>query len=118
MPSVIEILVTETRGSAPREAGARMWVSAAETRGTIGGGNLEYTALKIARDAAFRRDAARAPLRARRFPRAMLRRTGRTRIQIHSLLSGRKRNTEIRRRPVRRRPCRERARAHPRAPAL
>lgn len=27
-----------------------MWVSAAETRGTIGGGNLEYTALKIARE--------------------------------------------------------------------
>jgi xanthine dehydrogenase accessory factor len=50
MPSVIEIAVTETRGSAPREAGARMWVSATETRGTIGGGNLEYTALKIARE--------------------------------------------------------------------
>src|SRR5687768_13747581 len=50
MPSVIEILVKDTRGSAPREAGTRMWVSAAETRGTIGGGNLEYTALKIARE--------------------------------------------------------------------
>jgi xanthine dehydrogenase accessory factor len=46
----IEVLVLETRGSAPREAGARMWVSAAEVRGTIGGGNLEYTALKIARE--------------------------------------------------------------------
>ena len=46
----IEIRVVETRGSAPREAGTRMWVSAAETRGTIGGGNLEYTALKIARE--------------------------------------------------------------------
>jgi xanthine dehydrogenase accessory factor len=46
----IEILVVETRGSAPREAGTRMWVSATETRGTIGGGNLEYTALKIARE--------------------------------------------------------------------
>ena len=46
----IEILVLETRGSAPREAGTRMWVSATETRGTIGGGNLEYTALKIARE--------------------------------------------------------------------
>jgi xanthine dehydrogenase accessory factor len=50
MRSVIEILVVETRGSAPREAGAHMWVSAAEMRGTIGGGNLEYTALKIARE--------------------------------------------------------------------
>ena len=48
--SCIEIRVVETRGSAPREAGTRMWVGAAGTRGTIGGGNLEYTALKIARE--------------------------------------------------------------------
>jgi xanthine dehydrogenase accessory factor len=46
----IEIHVVETRGSAPREAGTRMWVGAHEVRGTIGGGNLEYTALKIARE--------------------------------------------------------------------
>jgi xanthine dehydrogenase accessory factor len=46
----IEILIVETRGSAPREAGTRMWVDAAEARGSIGGGNLEYTALKIARE--------------------------------------------------------------------
>ena len=46
----VEITVLETRGSVPREAGTRMWVSAAEARGTIGGGNLEYTALKIARE--------------------------------------------------------------------
>lgn len=50
MKYAIEILVLETRGSAPREAGTRMWVSASEVRGTIGGGNLEYTALKIARE--------------------------------------------------------------------
>ena len=49
----IEVLVVETRGSAPREAGARMWVSAAEVHGTIGGGNLEYSALKIAREMLF-----------------------------------------------------------------
>ena len=49
MPTV-EILVVKTQGSAPREAGTRMWVSATETRGTIGGGNLEYSALKIARE--------------------------------------------------------------------
>ena len=49
----IEILIVETRGSAPREAGTRMWVSATETQGTIGGGNLEYTALKIAREMLF-----------------------------------------------------------------
>jgi xanthine dehydrogenase accessory factor len=48
--SYIEIQVVETRGSAPREAGTRMWVGAFETHGTIGGGNLEYTALKIARE--------------------------------------------------------------------
>jgi xanthine dehydrogenase accessory factor len=46
----VEILVLETQGSAPREAGTRMWVSASEARGTIGGGNLEYTALKVARE--------------------------------------------------------------------
>jgi xanthine dehydrogenase accessory factor len=46
----VEIRVKETKGSAPRAAGTRMWVSATETHGTIGGGNLEYTALKIARE--------------------------------------------------------------------
>src|SRR2546430_5877847 len=50
MPSLIEIRVKATRGSAPREAGTRMWVSAEGTRGTIGGGNLEYSAIKIARE--------------------------------------------------------------------
>jgi xanthine dehydrogenase accessory factor len=48
--SYVEITVLETRGSTPREAGTRMWVGAADTRGTIGGGNLEYTAMKIARE--------------------------------------------------------------------
>ena len=48
--SCIEVRVVETRGSAPREAGTRMWVGTTETHGTIGGGNLEYTALKIARE--------------------------------------------------------------------
>lgn len=50
MSAFIEILVSNTQGSAPREAGTRMWVGANETRGTIGGGNLEYSALKIARE--------------------------------------------------------------------
>ena len=49
MPCV-EVLVVEVLGSAPREAGTRMWVTATELHGTIGGGNLEYTALKIARE--------------------------------------------------------------------
>ena len=46
----IEILIAGTRGSAPREAGTRMWVGAGGIVGTIGGGNLEYTAVKIARE--------------------------------------------------------------------
>jgi xanthine dehydrogenase accessory factor len=46
----VEVEVVETLGSAPREAGTRMWVTAGELHGTIGGGNLEYTALKIARE--------------------------------------------------------------------
>jgi xanthine dehydrogenase accessory factor len=52
----VEVRVLETRGSAPREAGTCMWVGPGAsqgdfvTRGTIGGGNLEYTALKIARE--------------------------------------------------------------------
>lgn len=50
MNSFVEVLVLATQGSAPREAGARMWVGAAGTRGTIGGGNLEYSAMKIARE--------------------------------------------------------------------
>jgi xanthine dehydrogenase accessory factor len=48
--SYVEITVLEARGSTPREAGTRMWVGAADSRGTIGGGNLEYTATKIARE--------------------------------------------------------------------
>jgi xanthine dehydrogenase accessory protein XdhC len=48
--SYIEVRVAEARGSVPREPGTRMWVGADEVRGTIGGGNLEYTALKIARE--------------------------------------------------------------------
>ncbi|MGQ0655511.1 MAG: xanthine dehydrogenase accessory protein XdhC [Betaproteobacteria bacterium] len=46
----VEVEVVETLGSAPREAGTRMWVTASDLHGTIGGGNLEYTALKIARE--------------------------------------------------------------------
>jgi xanthine dehydrogenase accessory factor len=48
--SFIEVRVVETRGSTPRGPGTRMWVGAGATRGTIGGGNLEYTALEIARE--------------------------------------------------------------------
>ena len=46
----IVIDVTEARGSVPREAGARMRVSAAETIGSIGGGHLELRAIEQARE--------------------------------------------------------------------
>jgi xanthine dehydrogenase accessory factor len=67
--SYIEVRVVETRGSVPREAGTRMWVGGSEVgrsevRGTIGGGNLEYAALKIAREMLLSGEAARQ----RRFP--------------------------------------------------
>lgn len=45
------VLVTllSVRGHAPREAGAKMLVTAEVTYGTIGGGNLEATAVSLAR---------------------------------------------------------------------
>ena len=47
--SGVLVTVTEVRGHAPRDAGAKMVVSAADVWGTIGGGNLEETALSRAR---------------------------------------------------------------------
>jgi len=46
------VLVTlaSVRGHAPREAGAKMIVTAADTRDTIGGGNLEAVAIDRARE--------------------------------------------------------------------
>ena len=44
------VTVASVRGSAPREAGAKMIVTAATVLGTIGGGHLEYKAIAIARD--------------------------------------------------------------------
>lgn len=43
------VTVTEVRGHAPRDAGAKMVVAADETWGSIGGGNLEETAIGQAR---------------------------------------------------------------------
>ena len=48
-PSVL-VTVAETRGSVPREAGTKMVVAAEATFGTIGGGQLEYEALNLARE--------------------------------------------------------------------
>ena len=43
------VTVAATQGSTPREAGARMVVTAAASEGTVGGGQLEYQALAVAR---------------------------------------------------------------------
>jgi xanthine dehydrogenase accessory factor len=42
------VTVAAVRGSAPREAGAKMIVTSTETIGTIGGGQLEYQSARIA----------------------------------------------------------------------
>lgn len=49
-PAVL-VTVVETKGSVPREAGARMLVGPEEQHGTIGGGELEWRALQTARRA-------------------------------------------------------------------
>ena len=46
-PAVL-VTVAGIRGSAPREIGAKMIVTASETIGTIGGGQLEYQSTRIA----------------------------------------------------------------------
>jgi xanthine dehydrogenase accessory factor len=48
-PGVL-VTVAEVRGHAPREAGAKMVVSRERTWGTVGGGNLEATAVVRARE--------------------------------------------------------------------
>src|SRR5207248_7105479 len=47
-PAVVRVLIAEVRGSAPREPGACMLVSPSGIQGTIGGGNLEWQALRAA----------------------------------------------------------------------
>jgi xanthine dehydrogenase accessory factor len=47
-PGVL-VTVVETRGSTPREAGTVMWVTGNRVHGTIGGGQLEYSAIEQAR---------------------------------------------------------------------
>lgn len=48
-PAVILITIAATRGSAPRDAGTAMLVSATATMGTIGGGHLEWETIARAR---------------------------------------------------------------------
>jgi len=59
-PGVL-VTVTEVRGHAPREAGAKLVVSATSTWGSVGGGNLEEEAVRRARDLI--RSSATAPIR-------------------------------------------------------
>jgi len=59
--AVARIMVAETRGSAPREAGASMLVWPGGQEGTIGGGALEYEATARALDAL--REGRRVELR-------------------------------------------------------
>ena len=46
---VVLVTMSMVKGSAPREAGTRMLVTAGQSYLTIGGGHLEYKALEIAR---------------------------------------------------------------------
>ena len=48
--AAVIVEVTQALGSAPREAGTRMLVSATETIGTVGGGHLELKAIARARE--------------------------------------------------------------------
>ncbi|TMG82485.1 MAG: xanthine dehydrogenase accessory protein XdhC [Betaproteobacteria bacterium] len=48
-PAVL-VIVASIKGSAPREPGAKMIVTARDVYGTIGGGHLEHKAVAIARD--------------------------------------------------------------------
>lgn len=52
-PAVVRVLVTEVRGSSPREPGACMLISGSGSHGTIGGGNLEWQAMQAARSLLF-----------------------------------------------------------------
>ena len=48
-PRAVCVEVTQVRGSAPRETGARMLVRAQDAQGSIGGGHLEWLAMQRAR---------------------------------------------------------------------
>jgi xanthine dehydrogenase accessory factor len=56
--SAVVIEVLAARGSAPRAAGTRMLVSTESAVGTIGGGHLEWKALRTAREMLAATDAA------------------------------------------------------------
>ena len=45
----VVVIVARTRGSTPREVGARMRIGPDRSEGSIGGGHLEYEAIRLAR---------------------------------------------------------------------
>lgn len=63
---VMLVTVAAVKGSAPREAGARMIVTTAQSVGTIGGGQLEFQCTRIAAECL--RDAPANSRFRRRFP--------------------------------------------------
>lgn len=60
---MVAVTVAGIRGSAPREVGARMWVSRTSTFGSIGGGQLEYLCTRTAAEYLSRPDAETPTLR-------------------------------------------------------
>ena len=48
--TAIVVTVAETKGSVPRDTGTKMFVTASNVFGTIGGGHLEFQAIDIARN--------------------------------------------------------------------
>lgn len=69
-PHAVLVCVAGARGSTPREAGATMIVTPTRAIGTIGGGKLEFEALRISRDALARTDAKAGWASRVRFPLA------------------------------------------------
>jgi xanthine dehydrogenase accessory factor len=66
--SFVIVTVDGVRGSAPREIGAKMLVTAKATIGTIGGGQLEYQSTRIAVEQLLRNDIEPGTRLIRRFP--------------------------------------------------
>jgi len=64
----VMVTVAGVRGSAPRETGAKMLVTATETIGTIGGGQLEYQCTRIAAEQLLRNGTSPDRRLSRRFP--------------------------------------------------
>jgi xanthine dehydrogenase accessory factor len=62
------VTVLDVRGSAPRECGAKMLVTASDLAGSIGGGELEYRCARIAVERLREREGAAASTFVQRFP--------------------------------------------------